>query len=136
MHIPMIFGNVGFRVRLFLFRARREASAPAHAPYLRPVGNDADGRSLQGGAPTVGALGDAALDENRCAINLAFSGVLGIGTTSNLARQSRNQNMILTTENTEHTEIFNLFYFKALFFSVSCAPPQEVPLRCALRGSN
>ncbi|MFT7461129.1 MAG: hypothetical protein ACI909_003823 [Planctomycetota bacterium] len=30
------------------------------------------GRSLQGGAPTVGALGDAAMDENRCAIDLHF----------------------------------------------------------------
>ncbi len=55
--IPMILENAGFRVRLFLFRARHD---------------DAHGHSLQGGAPTVGALGDAALDENRWAINLHF----------------------------------------------------------------
>jgi hypothetical protein len=55
--IPMILGNAGIRVRLFLFRARRD---------------DTHGRSLQGGAPTVGTLGDAALDENRRAINLHF----------------------------------------------------------------
>jgi hypothetical protein len=53
----MILGNAGIRVRLFLFRARRD---------------DTHGRSLQGGAPTVGTLGDAALDENRRAINLHF----------------------------------------------------------------
>ncbi len=53
----MILGNAGIRVRLFLFRARRD---------------DTHGYSLQGGAPTVGALGDAALDENRWAINLHF----------------------------------------------------------------
>ncbi len=47
-------------------------SAPAHAPYLRPVGNDTHGRSLQRGAPTVGALGDAAMDENGRAINRHF----------------------------------------------------------------
>jgi len=37
---------------------------PAHAPCLRPVGNDAHGCPLQRRAPTVGALGDAAMDEN------------------------------------------------------------------------
>ncbi len=46
----MILGNEGFRVHLFLFRARRD---------------DAHGRSLQGGVPTVGALGDEAMNENR-----------------------------------------------------------------------
>lgn len=41
-------------MRLFLFRVRR---------------NDAHGGPLKGGAPTVGALGDDTLDENRWAIN-------------------------------------------------------------------
>lgn len=53
----MILGNACFRVRLFLFRARRD---------------DEHGRSLQRGAPTVGALGDAAMDENRRAMNMHF----------------------------------------------------------------
>ncbi len=48
------------RVCLFLFRARREASAPCSHPLPTiPVGNDAHGRSLQRGAPTVAAPGDA-----------------------------------------------------------------------------
>ncbi len=46
-----------FRVLLFLFKERRD---------------DTHGRPLQGGAPTVGALGDAGIDENRRAIDLHF----------------------------------------------------------------
>ncbi len=42
------------------------------AKYLhpcRPRHDDAHGRSLQKGAPTVGALSDAAMDENGRAMN-------------------------------------------------------------------
>ncbi len=49
--------NACFRVRAFSFRARRD---------------DAHGRSLQREAPTVGALGDAVMDENERAINRHF----------------------------------------------------------------
>ncbi len=44
-------------MRLFLFRARHD---------------DAYGCPLQRGAPTVGALGDAAMDENGRAMNRHF----------------------------------------------------------------
>jgi len=44
-------------MRLFLFRARHD---------------DAYGCPLQRGAPTVGALGDAAMDEKGRAINMHF----------------------------------------------------------------
>ncbi len=56
-YIPVVLENAYFRVHLFLFRVRRD---------------DAHGRSLQRGAPTVGALGDAAMDENGRVINMHF----------------------------------------------------------------
>ena len=70
----MILGNAGFRVRLFLFRARHEDDVHGCTSAVSAGSTEtaAHGRSLQGGAPTVGASGDAALDENRCAINRHF----------------------------------------------------------------
>jgi hypothetical protein len=46
-YIPKIPEDAGFRVRLFLFRARREASASCLRPLPTiPVGNDAHGHPL------------------------------------------------------------------------------------------
>jgi len=36
------------------------------------------GRSLQRGAPTVGALGDAAMDKKRRAMDIVFPYIMGI----------------------------------------------------------
>ncbi len=68
----MVLGNAEFRVRLFLFRARRDDTHGCRQDVGKGREQERKLHSLQGGAPTVGALGDAALDENRWAINLHF----------------------------------------------------------------
>ena len=59
----MILGNAMFRVRLFY--SGQDATMP-------------HGHLLQRGAPTVGTLGDAAMDENGRVMDIVFLSIMGI----------------------------------------------------------
>jgi len=82
----MIFENIEFRVCPFLFRARHD---------------DAHGYPLQRGAPTVGAIGDAAMDENGRAMEIHSQCIMGSRLTAQNMRSNLHQtNVKKALENT------------------------------------
>jgi len=76
----MILENVVFRVCLFLFRARHDDVAWP-IPAKRST--------------TVGALGDDAMDENKCAKNMIFSSIMVYTRMISKIRKSANKMILL-----------------------------------------
>ncbi len=76
--MPMMPGNTVFKVRLFSFRTRREASAPALAPCLRPVCNDVAWLPPVKRSTNSRRFRRHVMDENRCARDIVFLSIMGI----------------------------------------------------------